>query len=70
MGLRGQNVLARGCQADWADTLDVCEDVIKRPDGAQAREYLKSLFGRACRAWALEYPVARLDSVRVCRRTL
>jgi hypothetical protein len=45
--LRGYgNAIARGCQEDascWADTLDVCEDVIADFKELQPREYLKEL---------------------------
>ena len=45
--LRGSgNAIVRGCQDDaacWADTLDVCEDVIADFKELQPREYLKSL---------------------------
>jgi hypothetical protein len=47
VGLTGQNVLARGCQADescWADTLDMCEDVIGDLTALEPNKYLKSLY--------------------------
>jgi hypothetical protein len=45
--LRGQNVLARGCQADsacWADTLDVCEGVIADFKALEPLDYVQSLY--------------------------
>jgi len=47
VGLRGQNVLAQGCQADtscWSDTLDVCQNVLDELNVIKPREYLKSLY--------------------------
>jgi CotH kinase protein len=46
-GLSGQSALAVGCQGDeacWADTLDMCEDVIDDLTKLEPREYLKSLY--------------------------
>jgi hypothetical protein len=47
VGLRGQNILAQGCQSDaacWAETLDVCEDVVSELTELDPKEYLKSLY--------------------------
>jgi hypothetical protein len=47
VGLQGQNVLAQGCQADtscWADTLDMCEDVILDLTALEPNKYLKSIY--------------------------
>jgi hypothetical protein len=44
--LPGQNVLARGCQADescWADLIDECEDVIADLEAAKPIEMLEAL---------------------------
>jgi hypothetical protein len=45
--LWGQNVLARGCQADsscWVDTLDVCEGIIADFTKLDPNKYAKSLY--------------------------
>jgi hypothetical protein len=47
VGLTGQNVLARGCQADascWADTLDMCEDVINDLTALEPNKYLQKMY--------------------------
>jgi hypothetical protein len=47
VGLMGQSVLARGCQDDsacWAETLDMCDDVIQDLVALDPRGYLRSVY--------------------------
>lgn len=49
VGLTGQSVLAQGCQNDpacWAETLDMCDDVIKDLTAFQPRAYLQEIYDK------------------------